>query len=153
MLESIRREPKSTVAIEAVPRAEWQTADIVELANKICERGDIVEHYQRIGKIDGFVTKLRKAIRAHVLTLMGDSEQLLLPDGRKVTYLPQSRTGIDKDALRAQFPEAYAACNKTKTFRKLYVKPVPKQLDSYPAPDTRQPQPRCPLLDDEEYDG
>ncbi|GAJ12874.1 unnamed protein product, partial [marine sediment metagenome] len=98
VLESIRREPKSTTAIEAVPRAEWQTADIVELANKICERGDIVEHYQKASKVVNFADKLRKAVRAHVLTLMGDAEQLLLPDGRKVTYMPQSRTGIDKDA-------------------------------------------------------
>lgn len=130
VLERIRREPKSTVAIESVPRAEWQTADIVELANRICERGDIVEHYQSAAAIEGFVKKLRKAVRANVLTLMGDAEQLLLPDGRAVTYLPQTRTGVDAKALLAQFPEAHAACNKTTTFRKLVVKKAQKILEN-----------------------
>lgn len=135
VLESIRREPKSTIAIEAVPHAEWTTDDIIELADRICEQGDIVEHYQQATKIEGCAKKLKSSIRANVLTLMGAAEQLLLPDGRKVKYPEYTRESIDKELLRVQFPDAYAACTKTTTYRKLTVTKAPTQLQTCPEPD------------------
>lgn len=66
--------------------------------------------------------------KSQILSSLGDAEAGRLTDGRMVTYYSQSREGIDKAKLQTEYPDAYAACQKTSTFHVMRIKKAQKLL-------------------------
>jgi predicted phage-related endonuclease len=57
-----------------------------------------------------------KESQRRLVALLGEHTDGLLPDGRRVTYRPQTRVTIDTSAIKAKFPEVAAECVKESTF-------------------------------------
>lgn len=123
ILKRIRRVPKSVVSI-ADARAR-----------------DAVIEWKRAVRDQSEAEKAVESAKARVVELLGEAEAGLvswtgediedlaevlgiddLTKAEKkvaVTYLEQSKRGVDLDMLKARFPEAYAACERVSTFRVL----------------------------------
>ena len=56
------------------------------------------------------LSRREKLLMGHILAQMGDSEVADGGDGGKMTYLSQESIRLDQRALKADYPDAYAAC-------------------------------------------
>ncbi len=70
----------------------------------------------------------KSAWQSKLLSALGDAEAARLPDGRMITYYTQSRRGLDAKKLQAEYPEVFAAVQKTSTFPVMRVKKAKKLL-------------------------
>jgi putative phage-type endonuclease len=103
VMKRIRREPETVVDIpeEFLPKiSEWQES---KTATKIAEKNE-------------------EALKAEVISVLGVSEAGLLPNGDMVTYLSQTRKGIDTKRLTAEKPEVASEYLKTTTYPVLRLK-------------------------------
>jgi putative phage-type endonuclease len=84
--------------------------------------------------------ELERGQRALALAQLGDSEEGILPDGRRLTFRQQERRGLDEKLLRLAHPDIAAQYTRRTTFRRALVTqtaprpaitadPVPMQLE------------------------
>lgn len=101
LLARIRREPGSWTEIEDESLVDaWETAKADAKAAE--EKAD--------------------AAKAMVIAALGPAEGATLLDGRQVTYLTQTRKGIDLPAIKLAHPDFVAKYETTSTFRVLRTK-------------------------------
>lgn len=63
-----------------------------------------------------------KAIRAEILELMGEAEEATIGGIVQVELREQTRTDIDREALKLAYPEAWEACQTSTTYKVLRTK-------------------------------
>ncbi|MEM1209243.1 MAG: YqaJ viral recombinase family protein [Planctomycetota bacterium] len=113
-LKRVRREPQTTVAVDPVLVRAWREAD--------------AEAKQAEAK-----AKAAKAALLMAMQMEPDSDGRVLhaeaadsPDGDRITYLPQSRRGIDAKRLTEEQPDLIDKYRTLSTYRVLrYRKPKP----------------------------
>lgn len=100
ILKRIRRIPGSTASVEAALVAAWESARDRRLAAE----------------------KEEERRKAELILSLGPAEAAEFGDpARIVTFLEQSRTDVDRAALRSQHPAVYAAVERRSTYRVLRV--------------------------------
>ena len=91
---------------------------MIEASNELAV--DIGEYRNIRGRIDELSDQL-DAVAERIKMSVGEHLGLTLGGEKVVTWKGQSRTSIDSKKLKAEFPEAWAQCQKTSSYRTFKV--------------------------------
>ncbi len=90
---------------------------MVRVPNKYADKAisnELIAEWDSRKAEESRAKKAVNAIKATIIALLGDAEAAKITGGEKeFTYFPQSRKGMDNDKLEKEYPEAFAACQKT----------------------------------------
>lgn len=81
----------------------------------------MVEDYKALADMAKDYEARKKELQGRMCALLGDMEEGI---GTRygVTWKTQAKTSVDNDKLKAEYPEVYAKCLKTSTFRSFRTK-------------------------------
>lgn len=84
---------------------------------------DMVENYRSINQSLKKLTKDETEIKKQLIDSYFHNNNEFIHQGRLLlTYDPRSRTGIDNEKLKTEFPEAHAACQTLIQYRQFSLK-------------------------------
>ncbi|RKN61905.1 hypothetical protein D7231_32050 [Streptomyces klenkii] len=92
----------------------------VQIAREEQAHDDLTEYVQAADD-ETDARKRKTAAKARLVARLGNAEQALDGDRIAYTYEPASREHVDVSRLRAEFPDAYAACVEDRTHRRLNI--------------------------------
>jgi predicted phage-related endonuclease len=123
------------------PDSEWSamcapTLDVIRRIRR--EPGSIapvdaafVEKYEQIAAVAKWVKECQEAAKLRILDALGTAEaSAVLPDGRQVTYLRQTKRSLRTDDLKRDHPDIYAKYSRTTEHPVFRIKKATKGLES-----------------------
>ena len=114
----LKNAPEPTNSDELQSVCPIDNGDMVEASNELAV--EIGEYRNIKGRIDELSDQL-DAVAERIKMSVGEHLGLTLGGEKVVTWKGQSRTSIDSKKLKAEFPEAWAQCQKTSSYRTFKV--------------------------------
>lgn len=114
----LKKAPEPTNSKELKAVCPIDNGNLTEASNETAV--DIGEYRNIRGRIDELSDQL-DAITERIKMSVGEHLGLTLGGEKVVTWKSQSRTSIDSKKLKAEFPEAWAQCQKTSSYRTFKV--------------------------------
>lgn len=114
----LKKAPEPTNSDELQSVCPIDNGDMVEASNELAV--EIGEYRNIKGRIDELSDQLDE-VAERIKMSVGEHLGLTLGGEKVVTWKGQSRTSIDSKKLKAEFPEAWAQCQKTSSYRTFKV--------------------------------
>ena len=86
----------------------------------------MIEDYKALGEMEKDYKQRKDAIKAQICAALGDHE-IGIGERYGCSWKNQSKTTVDTDKLKANYPDVYARCTKTSEYRTFRTKSMKKK--------------------------